>query len=1111
MKTCTSCSARKENSMRDARSAMILGLLLVLASGTARSQTCSIPNNGCTPPLQPSQCFPGIDGPSTWTDPDGYHTTQTRTAVYSTLSTCHGPIGDTQPNCCGGLPPASGPAPTVSLRVVKNRIFVDYEAPNLYCTNNGDWPVFYTCSNDPLADPDSLVLFDQNGGILRAAYIYFEKGTWDTGIDVACGTTRFYTAQITYVDDIPAIIGATDRKSLVGCQDRNPCPTCAAGGPNTQPGNPIHLGSGDVSYVVPITSIAQSPLPFSLEFAYHSSTQMVPGAAPSSLGPKWTHTFTDTMRPTDPTGNTLYRLTGGGLEEFYTKQSDGIWHADFPGTLRGTVVSDSSGHYLLTDLDGTVTTFDAGTGQWLSNVDRWGNALQGTYSSGNLASVSDTEGRTISFAYSSGQLAQITLPDGQAWRFTYSGAMLTQIFDSAHSGTTPWRILSYATDSEGVSDLLSQVQDESGAILEAHTYDARDRGVTSSSAGGRDLVTVQYDTPAVGRNTVVHSIDGTISQQSVFSLIYQRGQFLPLTIVGDCATCGGGSDSYTFQFDGSNHVTQMVDAGGHAIDLLYDANGNITSRTEASGTPQGRTTNFTYGYAAWPTFWTEKDEPSVGRPGAVKTTIRAWTSSSSPETTLTVDESGYVDTNTPISYTTTSTFDTRHRLQTTVGPRTDVFQLTTRTYYADSDSVPDRRGRLARVVDPMGLTTTYDNYDVFGMARTITDPNGVVTQVVTDAKGRVTTSTSKAVSGDPIETNDYITTYTFDGRDRLITTRLPRGNAIQYVYEDGTNRLTDTIRVDTSGRQTERRHLTLNLIGDRITEEDQVCRTPAASCASWITQRSDGFVFDTHNRLVDVNHPVPAGSSLQNNYNSDGLLISVKDEDHAQPNTIYSYDALHRLMQVRQALATTPSGQAVTGYGYDEMDNLASVTDPNGNTTTYSYDDFHRLRQQDSPVTGTTSYEYDPAGNLVFAIDARGATTTKTFDADNRVTSSTAELTGQNPETVTWTYDALAVGNYGKGRVATMTDPSGSTTYSYERRGLDKREAHTILGVPYPVAYQYDANGNRSGITYPSGRQVSFAFDFADRPVSKASGSTSFVYSASYATFGPETQLAFGN
>ena len=71
-----------------------------------------------------------------------------------------------------------------------------------------------------------------------------------------------------------------------------------------------------------------------------------------------------------------------------------------------------------------------------------------------------------------------------------------------------------------------------------------------------------------------------------------------------------------------------------------------------------------------------------------------------------------------------------------------------------------------------------------------------------------------------------------------------------------------------------------------------------------------------------------------------------------------------------------------------------------------------------------------------------------------------------------------------------MTDPSGSATYSYQRRGLLAAEQKTIGTATYTSTYGYDADGNRSTIGYPSGRTVTYTFDFADRPYSASSGST---------------------
>jgi RHS repeat-associated protein len=80
---------------------------------------------------------------------------------------------------------------------------------------------------------------------------------------------------------------------------------------------------------------------------------------------------------------------------------------------------------------------------------------------------------------------------------------------------------------------------------------------------------------------------------------------------------------------------------------------------------------------------------------------------------------------------------------------------------------------------------------------------------------------------------------------------------------------------------------------------------------------------------------------------------------------------------------------------------------------------------------------------------------------------------------------------------------------------LPREESRTILGDSYTTAYRYDANGNRSGLTYPSGRILTYGFDFADRPQTLGgvynSLSSSYVAGASYLPFGPEESLTYGS
>jgi len=101
-----------------------------------------------------------------------------------------------------------------------------------------------------------------------------------------------------------------------------------------------------------------------------------------------------------------------------------------------------------------------------------------------------------------------------------------------------------------------------------------------------------------------------------------------------------------------------------------------------------------------------------------------------------------------------------------------------------------------------------------------------------------------------------------------------------------------------------------------------------------------------------------------------------------------------------------------------------------------------------------------------------------------------------------------------------MTDPTGTTSYAYDRRGLLRMEQKTapasppaggISAQPYTLSYTYDADGNRTTLQYPSGTTAAYTYDFAGRPSSLSFASTALVSSAKYLPGGPATELTFGN
>src|SRR5262245_5588747 len=106
---------------------------------------------------------------------------------------------------------------------------------------------------------------------------------------------------------------------------------------------------------------------------------------------------------------------------------------------------------------------------------------------------------------------------------------------------------------------------------------------------------------------------------------------------------------------------------------------------------------------------------------------------------------------------------------------------------------------------------------------------------------------------------------------------------------------------------------------------------------------------------LQVTITTPAGRTEVDTLDSKGHLISsqVPGEDTVQ----YSYDSRGRLITVTQ-------GTRAENFAYDTQGNLAGVTDPLGQTTTFTSDPDGRTTSQTLPDGSQILYAYDASGNL---------------------------------------------------------------------------------------------------------------------------------------------------
>jgi len=969
------------------------------------------------------------------------------------------------------------------------------------------------------------------------------------------GTTYFTRTDLTGSGVIVQQLGKFDTDRMVrafatACDGSAEAEASVTGcgeckGPAKAVGGPVRLFDGVMTYG------ETDPLPATIGTEFrrqYASSNVTDG----KFGTGWTSLFDASALPFGTDGASVRVVTEDRTAVVFRHISTGEWIQKWPmGGVAGTLTGSEQDGYTFREAGGSIVrTFTNHRLVRLQDLRR-NRAVTITYDvNGNPTQIADERGNwSCDITTSGGHVTAIsvTVSPDLVWSYTYSGALLTGV--SAGAAGSPWRTYEYA------SGQLSVIRDAAGSIVERHDYDAAGRA-TSSFGDTGDITSIQY--PASDANniatTTVQRADGS---QATYEQQFSAGEVVTRRADGGCSACG--SNDATAAYDGTGNLIRLQNGRGYVTVSVFDIIGRHLIRTTTAMVPSGCnpetdpahcrlssdvlavvsldptaasvTTNYVYADPNWPANPTRIDRPSVIQQGGTAT--ETFTYDAATGVTLAHTVTGAIDTaGTQESHITTTTlygsnepaaFDPGGAFQSAWlplpqpagqkklvdGPRTDVSDVDTFVYYPLDATVPGAwRGRIAAARNSAGHVLRFQDYDAFGHATTVIDSNGVATRTTFDPLGRMLTSTVAGVPGcntaaDPLCATDLTTTRAYSSLAGLLSSeQRPAGNRTTYVY-DARGRL-QTVNRGTASVPLEKIDYTYDpTTGKKATEIVSAFQNNA-----WVTTKSETYAYASDGNLRSVIHS--DGSSIVNSYLPDGTLSSVQDEKHTTANTSYSYDGANRIASVTQTLASAPGGQIVTRYAYDLAGNLTSVTDPNGNVTTYVFDDFGRMQRQNSPVSGTTSYAYDLAGNLLSTTDANSATTTRVYDSLNRVTSAVTSRASAS-ESVTSTYDDSTPGNFGLGRLAAMNDPTGSTVYQYERRGLLRNEAKTIAGATYTTTFVFDANGNRNTIGYPSGLMAQTSFDFADRPYSLSTGSTSIVSAATYLPFGTLTSVVFGN
>jgi len=343
-------------------------------------------------------------------------------------------------------------------------------------------------------------------------------------------------------------------------------------------------------------------------------------------------------------------------------------------------------------------------------------------------------------------------------------------------------------------------------------------------------------------------------------------------------------------------------------------------------------------------------------------------------------------------------------------------QVTERTYHTN--------GHVLSETDPLGRQRTYtysaDGMDLLDVRQTTGGTNETLAtfstftalhqpQTITDAAGQTTTITYNSAGQVLTVTNakQETTTFGYDSDGKLTTITGALAGAVTTIGYDGYAR-------------------------------------PRAVTAS------DGYLTTTDYDVFDRRTRVTYPDGTYDGWTYDRLDLAAA-RDRLGRLARYYYDALRRLTATRD-----PLGRVVTqewcGCGA-----LEAIVDPNGNRTSWERDLQSRVTREVRPNGSATTYTYEATtSRLTRRTDAKGQNTNHEYFADGALKQvSYTNATIPTPS-VSLTYDATY------GRLATMIDGIGTTTYTYRPAGQLGASAVESIDGPFAEdtqTYGYDELG----------------------------------------------------
>jgi RHS repeat-associated protein len=357
---------------------------------------------------------------------------------------------------------------------------------------------------------------------------------------------------------------------------------------------------------------------------------------------------------------------------------------------------------------------------------------------------------------------------------------------------------------------------------------------------------------------------------------------------------------------------------------------------------------------------------------------------------------------------------------------------------------------------------------------TVTDPVGRSMAFTYNAQNHIETITDPA---------NRVFTYGYDASDNLVSVGYPDQTTTTFQYEstvnlhlmtsirDGQNHLTAKWVYDSQGRATES---SIDGANDKVSLNYAAGNQTILTNARGFQTTYTYYLYNGIGRVSQISGPGCAACGPTNTVSYFWNFANLVDDtyDRNGIRTHYLYDLRHNITAQYDAYGLPL--QRLTTYTYHPVFNLvATVTDPNGGVTSFTYDEVNRnlLQITDAlPAHNATNFGYDAYGQLTTITDAQQHVTTLTYDGWGNV----ATVTDAQNHVTTFTYDIL-------GNRLTATDaatPAHTTTYTYDAMNRLKTVTDPLNQV---TSYDYDASARLSSLTDANSHVTTFGYDSANR------------------------------